>query len=134
MTEGQRTPGVALQTGIEHTTGRVVRTLGVVVIPVELRWNVHTQLVVADPADVIKQIVICCETETGAAVEAVTLIAVFTVVAGHVLELMTKTAANGKVQAAQRVTRLRILLKNGDFRLRSEGSQCHCRADRCRQR
>ena len=94
---------------------------GVVVIPVKLRRNIHTQLVVADPADVIKQVVICSETEAGAAVKAVTLVAVFPVVAGHVLELRTNTAANGEVQAAQRVTRLRILLKNGDFRLRSEG-------------
>jgi hypothetical protein len=96
-----------------------VCAFGVVVIPVKLRRNIHTQLVVADPADVIKQVVISRETETGAAVKAVTLVAVLPS-SPVMLELRTNTAANGKVQAAQRVTRLRILFKNGDFRLRSE--------------
>ena len=111
-----------------------MRAVGVVMIPVKLRRNVHTQLVVADPADVIEQVVIRSETEAGAAVKAVALVAVFAVITGHILELRTNTAANGEVQAAQRVTRLRILFQKGDFRLRCERSQCHCCADRCRQR
>ena len=111
-----------------------MRAVGVVVIPVKLRRNVHTQLVVGDPADVIEQVVVCRETETGTAVKTVTLVAVFAVITGHVLELRTDAAANGEVQTAQRVTRLRILFQKGDFRLRCERSQCHCCADRCRQR
>ena len=53
-------------------------------------------------------------------IEAVALVAVFAVITGHILELRTDAAANGKVQAAQRVTRLRILFQKGDFRLRCE--------------
>ena len=121
MTEGQRTPGIALQAGVEHTASGIVCAVCIVMIPVKLGRDVHTQFVVAYPANIIKQVVISRETETGTTVKAVTFVAVFTVVAGHVLELRTNTAANGKVQAAQRVTRLRILFKNGDFRLRSEG-------------
>ncbi len=111
-----------------------MRTLSMVIIPVELGRNVHAQLVVADPADVIKQVIICRETETGAAIKAVTLVAVLAVVAGHVLELRTNTAAHGEVQAAQRVTCLWILFQYGDFSLGCKRRQCHCRADRNRQR
>ncbi len=111
-----------------------MRAVGMVIVPVELGRNVNAQLVVADPADVIKQVVICCETEAGAAVKAVTLVAVLAVVTGHVLELRTNTAANGEIQAAQRVTRLRILLQYGDFSLGCKRCQCHCCADRYRQR
>ncbi|MNE71071.1 hypothetical protein D3C80_1669090 [compost metagenome] len=111
-----------------------MRTFCIVMIPVELRRNIHAQLVVAHPADVIKQVIIGRETETRTAVKTVTFIAIFAVVAGHILELWTNTAAYGEVEAAQRITRLRILLKNGDFRLCCERHQCHCCADRCRQR
>ena len=120
MTESQRTPGIAFQTGVQHTTSGVVRAVCVVVIPVEHRREVNAQLVVADPANVIKQIVISRETETGAAIEAITFVTIFTVVASHILELRTNTAANGEVKTAQRITRLWILFQNSDFRLRCE--------------
>ncbi len=120
LTEGHLAPGVAFQAGIQHTAAGVSRAVGIVVIPVKQRRNVHTQLVVADPADIVEQVVVRCETETGAAIEAVTLIRALVTVARHVVELRTDAAANGKVQAAERIAGLWILLQQSDFCLSGE--------------
>ncbi|MNW07428.1 hypothetical protein D3C71_2040320 [compost metagenome] len=69
-------------------------------IPVELRRNIHAQLVVAHPADVIKQVIIGRKAETRTAVKTVTFIAIFAVITGHILELRTNTAAYGEVETA----------------------------------
>ena len=72
------------------------RSFGVVVIPVEKRRNIDAQLVVADPANIIEQIVVGSEAETGAAVKTVTFIRAFVSVAGHHVELGTDAPADGK--------------------------------------
>ena len=70
------------------------------VIPVEKRRNIDAQLVVADPANIIEQIVVGGEAETGTAIEAVTFIRAFVSVAGHHVELGTDAAADGEIKPA----------------------------------
>ena len=70
------------------------------VIPVKQRRNVHAQLIVADPANIIEQVVIRREAEAGAAVKTVTLIGAFVAIAGHHVQLRPDTAADGKVKPA----------------------------------
>ena len=120
MTEGQRTPGRALQTGVQHTTRSIVGAVSIVIVPVEHRREVNAQLVVAHPTDVIKQIVVSGEAETRSTVEAITFVAILTIVTGHILELRTNTPADGEIKTAQRVARLRILFQDRDFRLGGE--------------
>src|SRR5690606_29349781 len=105
---------------VQHTASGVVCALSVVVVPVELRRNIDAQFIETDPTNIVKQVVICSEAKTRPAVETITLIAVRAVIAGHILELGTNTAAHGKVEPAKRVSRLWILFKNCDFRLSCE--------------
>ncbi|MNE77969.1 hypothetical protein D3C80_1743310 [compost metagenome] len=89
-----------------------MRAIGVVIVPAGQGRNIDTQLVVVDPADVIKQIIISRETETCTAVKTVGFVVFHAVLE---LELWTNTAADLEVQAAQRIVRLWILFNQGDF-------------------
>ncbi|MNI41890.1 hypothetical protein D3C73_961550 [compost metagenome] len=103
-------PGFAFQTGVQHAAAGVVGALCIVVIPVEQRGDIHPQLVVADPANVVEQVVIGGEAEAGSAVKTVTFVRAFITIAGHIVELRTDAAADGKIKTAQRIARLWILL------------------------
>ncbi|MNV24980.1 hypothetical protein D3C71_1160610 [compost metagenome] len=122
LAEGQLPPGFAFQAGVEHTAAGVIGAVGVVVIPVEQRRNIDTQLVIADPANIVEQVVIGGKTEAGAAVETVTFVRALIAIAGHIVELRADAAANGKVKTAQRIAGLRVLLQQCDLSLGSERS------------
>ncbi|MOA40662.1 hypothetical protein D3C78_1625570 [compost metagenome] len=92
------------------------------VIPVEQRGDIHPQLVVADPANVVEQVVIGGEAEAGSAVKTVTFVRAFITIAGHIVELRADAAANGKVKTAQRIAGLRVLLQQCDLSLGTERS------------
>ena len=70
------------------------------VIPVEKCRNIDAQLVIADPANIIKQIVVGREAETGSAIETVTFILAFVAIAVHHVELVTDNPADGKIKPA----------------------------------
>ncbi len=109
MTEGQRSPRRALEAGIQHTASGISRALRIMVIPVKYRRDIDAQLVIANPTDIIKQIIIRGEAETRPAIKTITFITVRAVIAGHILELRTYTPADGEIESAEWITRLGIL-------------------------
>lgn len=87
--------------------------------------TINTYLVITDPADVIKQIIICQEAEKSATVETVATISVTAIFSGQVIKLRTNTAANSEIKAAQRIASLGIYLKDGHFSVCSKRGTPH---------